>query len=144
MDKLSAIIDKEIRKRNITKLRWLGYTFKEIGLMYEASDTTVYYWLRGNRRAGKRRDATLYFRPKPKDGKCEICGNSPPQKKPDLSHHCWDPKEPSVGIWMCWKCLGMMHILDSNPGLAKRYFDLKRAIIRNYAKRMEESEFIYA
>jgi len=143
VSRLKTITDREDRRRNIIKLRGLGYTFKEIGSIYGVSDATAYYWLRGDRKARKGQKSTPYFRKKPPDGRCEICGNLPPPKKPVLGYHCWDKEKPSVGIWVCWKCLSMTYLLDTSPELAKKYLSLKQATIRNYARLTKDREFMY-
>ena len=141
MGRLSAASDSKIRRRNIAKLKGLGYTYKEIGSMYGVSDVTVYYWLCGDRRSSNKRRNTTYFRQKPKDGKCEICREKPLHSV--LQHHHWDHENPSVGMWMCSKCHFVVDLLDVKPELARRYFDLKRAILRSYAKQLKGKEFMY-
>ncbi len=143
MSRLSTIVGKELRRRNVAKLKELGYTYKAIGSIYGVSDATAYYWLCGGRRSSDKHRNKTYFRPKPPDGRCEVCGRVPVPPKHVLQHHHWDHEKPNVGIWVCSTCHFMVELLDKEPGLAKKYLDLKRSIIRNYERHMKNKEPMY-
>lgn len=141
MGRPRAVGGNEVRRRNVAKLKELGYTYKEIGSMYGVTDVAVYYWLCGDRRSNSRRKDDTYFRQKPRDNQCEVCHKSSILRKSVLQHHHWDHENPSVGIWVCGRCHSVVNLLDTEPELAKRYLDLKRAITRNYARQVEEKRF---
>lgn len=143
MSRLQDAIDKELRRRNLIKLRRHPYTYKQIGLMYGVSDTMIYYWLYGGKSTKAMRIASLYFRPQPLDGKCEVCGKFPELPRPNLQHYHWDHDMPRVGIWVCNWCSAIIDYLDKKPESVKKYYDLKRSIMRNYERHMKDKEFKY-
>lgn len=57
-------------------------------------------------------------RNKPKG--CELCG-----KIVRLSYHHWDNKNPSKGIWLCFRCHGLAESLDKDKSLGNKYLLMK-------------------
>ncbi len=124
--------DRELRASNIRKLKDLGFTYLEIGIIYNVSDVTIYYWLCGDRRSSNPNRDDTYFRKKPKDKKCELCSRKSIKGRPKLQHHHWDNEHPELGIWVCSRCHTAADGIEINPELPKRYANLKRYMIRTY------------
>jgi hypothetical protein len=58
---------------------------------------------------------------------CELCG-----KKIDrLNYHHWNPKDLSLGMWLCNHCHFWVGVLEDDPDKANRYEKLKSSIQQN-------------
>jgi hypothetical protein len=64
----------------------------------------------------------LSKRPWPKDGACEMCGNT----KWRISYHHWDDSKPSVGLWLCPHCHDIAEAVESK--LEIKYLELKKEV----------------
>lgn len=47
---------------------------------------------------------------RPYPGACEVCGLP---KEKGLHYHHWDEDNPSIGLWLCFRCHRLTEILDS-------------------------------
>ena len=97
-----------IRLANIKVLRGRKLTYRAIGEIYGVSSTQIQYWLNGRK--------TKHRREKP--DRCEICGRTG-----RLNHHHWD--DPTVGMWICPRCHIAVDALETIPGFATIYLELK-------------------
>ncbi len=122
----------------IPKIRALGYSFREIGKMYNVSDATIYYCIYPEKRrasmnlySGRKMIQTvingkitiirgLDKRPRPE--LCELCS-----RKPTKAYHHWDDDDPSIGLWLCYRCHITVEVMDDFPDidLHSFYLDLK-------------------
>lgn len=64
----------------------------------------------------------LSKRPWPKDGACEMCGNT----KWRISYHHWDDSRPSVGLWLCRHCHDIAEAVEKK--LEIKYLELKKEV----------------
>lgn len=137
---------------NIIKLKSLGYTVKEIARLTGVSMITVNdYTLPGfyDKRLKRSRDyfrgtvavtgATeegavviehLHKRPRPET--CEMCGEGQGKR---LYYHHWDDDDPSLGIWVGFKCHRLVELVDSKGiygvvSLVKQYESLKAKVLQ--------------
>jgi len=62
-------------------------------------------------------------------GYCELCGKSNVR----LDYHHWDNKNPSKGIWVCFKCHMMVTAYEHGKlAYLQRYLRLKRFLNKQY------------
>ncbi len=136
----------------VPKLRTLGFSFRDIGYMFGVSDVTIYYCMYPEKKSTSMRkysehSATVTvvdgkktivrnLSKRPRPDRCELCGD-----RPAKSYHHWDEDDPSVGLWLCFRCHMAAEVMDDFPTLdfTRVYFGLKRKAAEEVAAEREET-----
>lgn len=115
---------------NIKKLRGLGYTVKRIAELTGVSTMTVNdytlpgfyqkrlkyardYLRRTVMLTGSTKEGAVLLRhlnKRPYSDECELCGKL---RERHHHYHHWDDSNPSMGLWLCFKCHRMAELMDS-------------------------------
>lgn len=72
-----------------------------------------------------------YKRIKPTE--CELCG----EERAHLHYHHWDNENPSIGLWLCYRCHMFAERADA---LTDWYFELKEKAEREVLEAMRKEE----
>jgi len=125
----------ETQTRDMVRLREQGMSYHKIAQKFGVADNTVRChtqpgWKEKHRDRFRKKyvDGVLanIKRPRPADGRCELCGRDCDKKKHRLNYHHWDPDDFGKGLWLCHGCHITANLLEG--GVAERYERLKKNV----------------
>ncbi len=142
----------------VPKLRVLGFSFRDIGYMFDVSDVTIYYIVYPEKKNASMRKYSEHsatgtmvegkktvvrnLTKRPRPDKCEMC-----EDRPAKAYHHWNDEDPSIGLWLCFRCHMAAEVMDDSPNLDlfTVYIDLKeKAALEVVAERRRTKDAIDA
>ncbi len=142
----------------IPKLRALGLSFRDIGYMFDVSDVTIYYQVYPKKKnismrkysehnaigtvIDSKKTIVRKLKKRPRPDLCEVC-----EDRPAKAYHHWNNEDPSIGLWLCFRCHMAAEVMDDLPNLDlfTVYIDLKeKAALEVVAERQRTEDMINA